>query len=92
MSLDPLRRHAQDFCNLVDRSQLAPVLYSKELLNATDLEKLGLPSMIDSDKLTYLLTKLVHLDREGFDKFMNCLKDTSGHAGHLELHKKLSKF
>ena len=92
MSLDPLRRHAQEFCNLVDRTLLAPALYSKELLNEADLETLRLQSMIDSDKLAYLLTKLVHLDRDGFVTFMDCLSNASEHPGHSELHKMLSKY
>jgi len=45
--------------------------------------------MIDSDKLTYLLSKLVPLDEDGFSRFMDCLKDASGHTGHSELYERL---
>jgi len=87
-----LRHHAQDFCSLVDRTSLEPALFSKELLNKTDLETLQLPSIIPSDKLSYIFTKLVCLDKTGFAKFMDCLKITGGHAGHLELYEKLRNY
>ena len=92
MKLDPLRRHAQDFVSLVDRTSLESALFSMDLLTTTDMETLQLPSMIPSDKLSYILTKLVHLDKNGFEKFMDCLKIASGHTGHLELHEKLINY
>ena len=92
MYLDPLRHHAQDFFNLVDRTSLTPALFSRELLTDTDLETLHLTSMIPSDKLSYLLIKLVRLDDNNFAKFMDCLKIANGHAGHLELYEKLRNY
>ncbi|XP_065885168.1 uncharacterized protein [Dysidea avara] len=89
---NPLRHHAQDFFNLVDRTSLTPALFSRELLTDTDLETLHLTSMIPSDKLSYLLIKLVRLDDNNFAKFMDCLKIANGHAGHLELYEKLRNY
>ncbi|XP_065884694.1 uncharacterized protein [Dysidea avara] len=88
---NPLRCHASDFCRLVDRTSLAPMLYSKGLLTIRDIETLSLPTMIDSDKLSHLLTKLTKLNKDDFNTFMDCLKLAEEHRGHVELYKILAK-
>ena len=75
----------------MDRTSLAPRLYSKGLLTGRDIETLSLPTMIDSDKLGYLLTILAKLNKDEFITFMECLKLAGEHRGHLELHQILAK-
>jgi len=89
--IDPLRCHASDFQRLVDRTSLAPRLYSKRLLTGRDIEILSLPTMIDSDKLSYLLRILTKLNKDDFITFMECLKLAEEHRGHLELYQILIK-
>lgn len=92
MHSDPLYQHASDFMQLVDRNTLAPVLLQNTLLSPSDMEFLQLQTIIESDKVNFIHVKLLRLGKEGFEKFMDCLKDPHAmqHTGHEELYKKLS--
>ena len=78
--------------NLVDMKTLSPVLIQCDLLTQHDMEYLQLPTIIDSDKKEFIFAKLMRLGKEGYEKFMMCLKDSYAmqHAGHIELYHKLS--
>ena len=88
--IDPLRHRAPDFLQHVDSNTLAPHLYAKELITEDDLERVQLPTMTRGDKVTFLYLKLLHLRKEEFRTFMNCLKDANQHPGHGMLYGKLS--
>jgi len=89
---DPLYQHASDFMRLVDRNTLAPVLLQNGLLSPSDMEFLQLQTIIDSEKVNFIHVKLLRLGKEGFEKFMECLKDPHAmqHSGHQELYQILS--
>ena len=87
---DPLRHRAHDFLQHVDSKILVPHIFAKNLITADDLERVQLPTMTSSDKVNFLYLKLLHLGKEGFETFMNCLKDANEHPEHDELYDKLS--
>ena len=74
----------------MDSNTLAPHLLQNGLLTADDLERLQLSLVTRSDKVNFLLCKLLHLEKERFEVFMNCLLKANDHSGHEELYKKLS--
>ena len=74
----------------MDSNTLAPHLFENGLLTADDLERLQLSLVTRSDKVNFLLCRLLYLGKEGFKVFMNCLLKANDHAGHKELYKKLS--
>ena len=78
--------------DLVDINTMFPLLYQNDLLAQCDTDYLQLPTISDHDKKGFIFTKLIHLGKEGYDKFMNCLKDSYAkqHSGHIELYHKLS--
>jgi len=69
---------------------LAPRLFENDLLSGDDVERIHLPIMTRSDKATFLYWKLLHLNKEEFKKFLNCLRDAKEHIGHEDLYQKLS--
>ena len=71
---------------------LSPVLIKNGLLSSCDMEFLQLQTIIDSEKVKFIYVKLLRLGKEGYEKFMICLKDSYAmqHTGHKDLHNKLS--
>ena len=78
--------------DLVDVKTLSPVLIQNDLLTQRDIEYLQMATIIDTDKKDFIFVKLLRLGKEGYEKFMNCLKDpyAKEHTGHKELYHKLS--
>ena len=78
--------------NLVNITTLAPVLFENDLLTSDDMEHLQLLTITDGDKINYVYVKLRRHGKEGYEKFMKCLKDphAMSHRGHIELYEKLS--
>ena len=89
---DPLRQHATDFMHLVDRDILTVSLFKNQLLTQDDIEYLDLPNSTQSEKVHYVYLKIMRLGREGYIKFLICLKDryTSQYPGHIKLYEMLS--
>ena len=77
---------------LVDTKTLSPALCKHGLLSLCDMEFLRLQTIIDSDKVSFIHVKLLRLGKEGYEKFLLCLKDSYAmqHTGHTELYHKLS--
>ena len=89
--VDPLRRKAIDFFQLVNSQTLAIHLYQNNLITEDDFERVQLQNMTRSDRAIILYLKLIHLGKTDFEVFMNCLKDAANeHLGHKELYHKLS--
>ena len=78
--------------HLVDASTLSPVLHKYGLLSLNDMEFLQLQTITNSEKVKFIHVKLLRLGKEGYEKFMMCLKDPDAmeHDGHKHLHNKLS--
>ena len=79
--------------DLVDVKTLSPVLIQNDLLTQRDIEYLQMATIIDTDKKEFIFAKLIRLGKEGYHKFMECLKDPYAmqHTGHTELYDKLSR-
>ena len=78
---------------LVNIEILAFVLFQYELLTLQDMEQLQLPTMTENKKINYVYLKMVQLGKEGYKKFLRCLKDQYAvqHAGHLKLYEILNQ-
>ena len=59
----------------MDVKTLTPVLRQNDLLSVNDDEYLQLPTITDTDKKNFLHVKLLCLRKEGYEKFVECLKD-----------------
>ena len=58
------------------------------------MEQLQLPTMTENKKINYVYLKMVQLGKEGYKKFLRCLKDQYAvqHAGHLKLYEILDQW
>ena len=77
----------------MDGSTLAIVLYQNELLKLSDMYCLQLTIMTESKKVEHIYRKMVYLGKEGYEKFLSCLKHryASQYYGHIKLYEILSK-
>lgn len=74
----------------MDVETLVSHLFKNGLIIKDDFECVNqLSNMTRCDKVNFLLAKLLHLRREGYEVFINCLKDANEHR---ELYHKLSTY
>ena len=81
------RCHAILF-NSLDTSLISPLLYSNKLLTSNEYDMLESPIRSHSDKIRSLLSILPGKD-QWFDKFLDCLKETSDGTGHCKIVREL---
>jgi len=85
-----LRRFTVDLCKNMNPDDLKVAMFAKNLLTADDLERNSLPNKTTRDKNMFILMKLPSTGRDGFDLFMECLKETGEeNPAHLELLTKI---
>ena len=79
-----------ELVNNMDPNTMKCVMFSKELLNLDELERIDLPSMTTRDKNLFILKVLFTKGSRAFALFLRCLEETSReNPAHLELKKKL---
>ena len=74
----------------MDPNALKVVMFSRNLLNADEMERIDLPTMTTRDKNLFILKVLPTKGSKAFGLFLGCLKETSrDNPAHLELIQKL---
>ncbi len=84
--LKMLQRCCPQLLKSMNPESLIPVLYSKELLNSDELERLDKPEKTTKDKNTYIVLAIPRKGSGAFDRFIEALRETSGeNRAHDEL-------
>ena len=85
-----LRAATVELVNNMDPNTLKHVMFSRNLLNMDELERIDLPTMTTRDKNLFILKTLPTKGSRAFALFLRCLEETSReNPAHLELKQKL---
>ena len=90
---DSLKPFSVEIIQRVDPNEILSHLLSRGLLTDTQMDTLSSTNNLNfSEKKNYLLCNvLLKLSEDNVDKFLECLKDTSGYGPHDELLKTINK-
>lgn len=85
-----LRVATVELVNNMDPNSLKHTMFSKNLLNFDELERIDLPNMTTKDKNLFILRVLPTKGSQAFALFLSCLEETGrDNPAHLELKQKL---
>jgi hypothetical protein len=85
-----LRAATVELVNNMDPNSMKQIMFSRNLLNMDELERIDLPTMTTRDKNLFIIRVLPTKGSRAFPLFLRCLEDTSReNPAHLEIKQKL---